>query len=91
LRLWRFKKKSRIDHRICAALDKAADLGSGASDPLSNLKSEGHRRQIEDFVKAIQKDKPLMVDGREGRRAVELIEAIYKSASTGKPVNLKTK
>jgi len=88
LRFWRFKKKSKIDDRIRATLGKTADLGSGASDPLSDLKSEGHRRQILDFVKAIQEDRPPMVDGREGRRAVEVIEAIYTSASTGRPVSM---
>jgi UDP-N-acetyl-2-amino-2-deoxyglucuronate dehydrogenase len=29
-----------------------------------------------------------MIDGAEGRRSVELILAIYKSAQTGKPVKL---
>ena len=29
-----------------------------------------------------------LIDGPEGRKAVELILAIYKSAETGKPVKL---
>lgn len=88
IRSWQFKKEKKSDAPILAALGKAAALGSGAADPLSQLKCEGHRRQIEDFTKAIRTGRPPYVDGREGRRAVELIEAIYKSASTGKAVRL---
>ena len=85
---WQFMKETKADARIREAIGKDAALGSGAADPLSALKTEGHRRQIQDFVNALLKDRPPMVDGREGRRAVELIEAIYKSASTGRNVRL---
>ena len=54
--------------------------------PQGILSSEGHRRQIEDFTKAIVEDRPPAIEGREGRKAVALIEAIYKSAVTGQPV-----
>lgn len=85
---WKFKKETKTDEKIRAAIGKDSALGSGAADPLSALKAEGHRRQIQDFVDALVKDRAPMVDGREGRRAVELIEAIYKSAKTGRNVRL---
>ena len=88
LRFWQFRSDTKADKRIRASFKNESDLGSGASDPLSNLKSEGHRRQIADFVKAIQEDRPPFVDGAEGRRSVELIEAVYNSARTGKTVRL---
>jgi predicted dehydrogenase len=88
IRFWQFKKEKKSDKAIIEGLKKEAALGSGAADPLSQLKCEGHRRQIADFVRAIQTGRKPFVDGREGRRSVELIEAIYRSASTGKTVRL---
>ena len=44
---------------------------------------------IEDMILAINKGIPPSVDGREGRKSVELIEAIYKSSETGKVIPLK--
>ena len=83
---WEFKKRRAIDKKINDAIGKEADLGSGSADPLSALKTEGHRRQIQDFVKAIRTKSAPRIDGREGRNAVELIEAIYKSAKTGRTI-----
>ncbi len=44
---------------------------------------------IEDMLLAINEGIPPNVDGREGRRSVELIEAIYRSSETGKLIPLK--
>jgi predicted dehydrogenase len=44
--------------------------------------------QFQDVVNAIKKGKQPLVDGPEGRKAIELILAIYKSAETGKAVKL---
>lgn len=85
---WEFNKTKPVDKKIEAAMAGDSSLGSGASDPLSSLKIEGHRRQIADFTKAIQKGVKPAIEGREGRLAVALIEAIYKSAKTGKVVKL---
>jgi len=88
LKFWRFDKRKPVDKKIEARLNAESVLGSGAADPLAGLKIEGHRRQIQDFAEAIQKGRLPMVEGREGRRAVALIEAIYKSAATGRTVKL---
>ena len=89
IRSWQFKRGAREDKAILKDLGKSAALGSGAADPTSSLSVEGHRRQIHDFTRALREGKPPLVDGREGRRAVEVIEAIYKSADKGgKPVKL---
>jgi predicted dehydrogenase len=62
--------------------------GGGAGDPMA-ISSDGHRKQIEDLSDAIlKKEKEVELSGREGRRAVELICSIYKSAQTGAPVKL---
>jgi len=47
-----------------------------------------HRRVFEDFVSALDVGRPPRVDGREGRRSVALIEAIYASSRSGQPVDV---
>lgn len=42
-----------------------------------------HRLQIEDFLAAIVEDRPPLVDGREGRKSVELSTGIYRSQRNG--------
>jgi predicted dehydrogenase len=46
----------------------------------------GHRKILEDFLQAIETDTTPLCDGREGRRSVELVRAIYESSRTGQPV-----
>jgi len=84
---WKFKDERPEDVAILAGIEKGSTLGSGASDPIKGLKSEGHRRQITDFIESISENRAPKIDGREGRRSVELIEAVYRSAETGKPVH----
>ena len=61
--------------------------GGGAADPAA-IGHHGHARQFQDVVNAIRKGTKPLIDGREGRRAVEIILAIYKSAETGRAVPL---
>ena len=42
-----------------------------------------HRRLIEDFIAALRNGRPPVCDGREGRRSVALVEAIYRSSRSG--------
>ena len=41
-----------------------------------------------DVIEAIEKDRPVYIDARAGRRALELVLAIYKSAAEGKSIKL---
>ena len=45
-----------------------------------------HRLQIEDFLRSILEDRAPMVTGEDGRVAVAMFTAIYRSNRTGKPV-----
>jgi predicted dehydrogenase len=47
-----------------------------------------HARQFEDFVAAIREFREPLVNGEEGRRAVETICALYRSAREHRPVML---
>jgi predicted dehydrogenase len=50
----------------------------------------GHRAYLEHVTDAILDNKPVLVDGFEGRKSLELISAIYNSIKTGKEVFLKS-
>ncbi len=85
--LWEFQTKLPGDEDISAALETRKPGNSGASDP-RGIGHEGHRQQLADFLAAIDTGKPAAVDGREGRKSVEIIRAIYRSAATGRAVPL---
>jgi UDP-N-acetyl-2-amino-2-deoxyglucuronate dehydrogenase len=83
-------RMARVDLR---SGDAAAGPSQGADTNLSASSAtvsdvRGHQRLIEDFVQAIRSGGRPACDGREGRRSVALIEALYTSARTGQPVTL---
>ncbi|HWC78183.1 MAG TPA: Gfo/Idh/MocA family oxidoreductase [Blastocatellia bacterium] len=64
-----------------------ADSNASASSPVvSDVR--GHRMIIEDFLESIRTDGTPRCDGREGRKSVALVEAIYESSRSGTPVVL---
>jgi UDP-N-acetyl-2-amino-2-deoxyglucuronate dehydrogenase len=87
IKVWDFAKKGRRDAAIRSAMQQQASGGGGASDPAA-IGHHGHARQFQDVITAIKKDRPAAVDGHEGRRSVEVILAIYKSAESGRAVAL---
>jgi predicted dehydrogenase len=87
---WDFAKKTKADGPILEKMAARKSGGGGASDPAA-IGFHGHARQFQDFVDAIRKGTKPAIDGPEGRRAVEIILAIYKSAETGKAVKLPLK
>jgi predicted dehydrogenase len=84
---WDFATEAPEDRSIKERFAQKVGASGGASDP-SAISHVGHARQLGDFVRAIQTNAAPLVDGREGRKAVAVIEAIYQSAATGKPVDL---
>ena len=90
LKAWDFAKKKRGDAAILKAMQAHKSTGGGAADPAA-IGHHGHALQFRDFLRAIKTDGRPAVDGCEGRRAVEIILAIYKSASTGRKVKLPLK
>lgn len=53
-----------------------------------NVYGFGHSKLYADVIDAIKNDRAPYVDGEAGRRALELVLAIYESAATGKSVRL---
>lgn len=87
---WDFAEARPEDEEIRAKMAGRKSGGGGAGDP-SAIGYHGHKAQFQDVVDAIANDAPLALDGREGRKAVELILAIYLSAETGQKVQLPLK
>ena len=83
---WDFVKSVPGDDVIRHAKRDDA-LGSGAGVP-GGISLAGHLRQIGDLVAAVRDNRPPAIDGREGRKAVALVHAIYESAKSGQSVRL---
>jgi predicted dehydrogenase len=86
---WEFADQHPSDTRVRRQF-AAGPVGTprgGATDPRA-ISSAGHRRQFENFVRALRGQEPLLVDGSEARKAVEIILGIYASALAGKTVSL---
>lgn len=60
-------------------------ITDGSANPAA-ISNEGHRLQIEDMMRAVIEDRAPMIDGREGRKSLELVVALYASANTGEVV-----
>jgi predicted dehydrogenase len=48
----------------------------------------GHAALFKNFIDSIETDREPLVSGENGKKALEIILAIYKSQKTGKPVDL---
>lgn len=90
LKAWDFAKHRRGDEAILDQMKKHKSSGGGASDPAA-IGHHGHAMVFRDFLEAIRDGRPPAVDGHEGRRSVEIILGVYKSAQTGKAVRLPLK
>jgi predicted dehydrogenase len=76
----------------CWAIDGESDdigdgeqITDGSANPAA-ISNEGHRRQIEDMMQAVIEDRPPMIDGREGRKSLEVVCALYESANRGEAI-----
>jgi predicted dehydrogenase len=80
---------TRVDLRSSSS---SAAVAAPAAAPPENASSpvvsdaSAHQRVLEDFIRAIERNSVPSCDGREGRRSVELVEAIYAAARTKQPV-----
>ena len=64
-----------------------ARRSGGAADPAA-IGNHAHPALFRDAIRTIQGKASNSIDGKEGRRSVEIILAIYKAASSGKAVQL---
>jgi predicted dehydrogenase len=86
---WEFAEPNETDQRLREEMLGRTKTGGGAADPAA-IGHHAHAALFRSFLEALHGDTPLAIDGREGRRSVELILAIYESAKTGKKVTLSS-
>ena len=75
---WRFADNS----------DNPAGVIKEFSDNPPDVYGYGHAPLYADVIDAVRNGREPFVDGRAGRRALELVLAVYKSAAEGRPVKL---
>jgi predicted dehydrogenase len=75
-----------------------ADIGASiAGDENQSASSavvsdfRGHQALLEDFIRAIEQDIDPVCNGRQGRRSIALVEAIYRAARNGGAVSVPLK
>ena len=62
-------------------------FGEGLQERMAAVENP-FQNVVEDVVSAVERKTRLRVDGREGRRTVALLEAIYASARKGRPLKI---
>lgn len=72
-------------------LDEPETVKRENSEQPPNVYGFGHTKLYKDVIEAINNDRQPYVDARAGRRALELVLAIYKSAAMGQSVRLPIK
>ncbi len=83
---WQFRDPRPEDETVREQFG-AQHGASGASDPMA-IDYEGHARNIQAFLDGIGDPARFELDGRAARNAVAIVEAMYASAETGRPVRL---
>lgn len=73
--VWNFADETEMDEK-----------NKGLEEATSNVYGNGHTSLFADMMNAIEKDRKPYVDAYAGRRALEMILAIYKSQKTGEVV-----
>lgn len=80
--VWDFKNEQPEDGKILATLMRGNQTALGGNDPKA-IQFYQHQRNFEEVVDAIREGREPGTSAGEARKAVELIEAIYKSAANG--------
>ena len=73
--VWNFVDETDLDEK-----------NKGLEEATSNVYGNGHTSLFADMMRAIEDDRVPYVDAYAGRRALEMILAIYKSQKTGEVV-----
>lgn len=71
-----------------AYLSDDGPVGLIAGSSSHDIWHHSHKKQIADMLSAIRENREPLVNGYEGRRALQIVLAVYESARTGKPVRL---
>ena len=78
IKVWQFAAETNDDERIRTQYAKN-ESGGGAADP-SSIPFELHAKNIAAFISSVETGSPFEIDGKEARKAVEIVLAMYISA-----------
>ncbi|MDD2477170.1 MAG: Gfo/Idh/MocA family oxidoreductase [Dysgonamonadaceae bacterium] len=78
LKVWQFEEETEEDKTITEKFG-AIEGGGGVADPAAILYIN-HAKNIAAFIDAIEKGIPFEIDGKEARKAVELVLDMYNAA-----------
>lgn len=78
LKVWRFSQPDEMDNEVWEKFSRVPE------QPAWN-----HTEFFQDVIESLKSNRKGLIDGLEGRKSVELINAIYESAETGKEVFLR--
>jgi len=84
---WKFREERIEDELIRTQFSKEHGSKVDATQS-SGLDFAGHQGVFEDFVQALRENRDPTISGKEARKPVEIIEAIYASARGRVPVSL---
>ncbi|MBQ9874291.1 MAG: Gfo/Idh/MocA family oxidoreductase [Thermoguttaceae bacterium] len=84
---WDFAESLDEDAAIRESMANRLSGGGGAADPAA-IGHQAHAKQFKNVLEAIETGTKPLIDGREGRKSVETICAVYESAKTGAVVKL---
>jgi predicted dehydrogenase len=79
MKTWKFEDSSDAD----------IDVMNRYSENPPNVYGFGHKAYYDNVVYSIKNDKKHLIDGLEGRKSLELINAIYESVETGAEISLR--
>ncbi len=82
--VWQFADEKPEDEEIRGKYGQI-EGGGGVSDPAA-ITHDNHTRNFKAFLDALDSGEKFWIDGREARKAVEVILAIYRSAKEQKLV-----
>ena len=83
---WQLADAKEGEEAAMVGLEQSS--GSGSADPMG-ISYENHRQQMLDMIDAIENDREPLIPGKEARKAVEIILAIYESARESQAVMLE--
>ena len=73
----------------CRLYEEAGTRAARTHSDAGALEPSGHIAQLRNFIDAVRGEGVLLVDEGEGRKALQLVLAAYRSAALGQPVRLE--
>jgi predicted dehydrogenase len=86
LKFLKFSEPLPADEELVRQFGTPAASG-GSADPRA-ISTGNHRRNFEAFIRALDTRTDPELDGKEARKAVQIVLAVYESARTGRAVEL---